>query len=112
MKVSDIAEKQVLESKLILGFYYENSGEDVKNVFINTTIPDMFQFEKKVCSRLDCRKHYTQEGFSRVAINYSSEKGLHIIASKGMDLTNRQELFIPERYIICVGVDYESEQPE
>jgi len=72
----------------------------------------MFQFDKKISSRLDCRKHYTQEGFNRVLIEYNKTDGLHIMAYKNELDNDRQELFIPERYIICVGVDYESKQPE
>jgi hypothetical protein len=69
----------------------------------------MFQFDKKISSKLDCRKHYESVGFDRVYITYSSI-GLHIRALKAFE--TRQELFIPERYVICVGVDYEPEQPE
>lgn len=69
----------------------------------------MFQFEKKISSKLDCRKHYTEHRFTQVFITYSHENGLYIQAYKGKD---KQELFIPERYVVCIGVDYEPEQPE
>ena len=71
----------------------------------------MFQFEKKISSKLDCRKHYEQQKFDRVYISYG-EPGIHIEAFLNEGNNDRQELFIPERYVICVGVDYESEQPE
>ena len=45
-------------------------------------------------------------------IEYNKTDGLHIMAYKNELDNDRQELFIPERYIICVGVDYESKQPD
>lgn len=97
--------------KLELLFGYDDDDrQPTKNVYINTTVPDMFQYEKKISGKLDCRKHYETVGFDRVYITYSHEKGLHIRALN--EYETRQELFIPERYIVCVGVDYEPERTE
>jgi hypothetical protein len=71
----------------------------------------MFQFDndKKISSKMDCRKQYEQQKFDRVYVSYG-DLGIHIEAFLNETNNDRQELFIPERYVICVGVDYESEQ--
>jgi hypothetical protein len=97
---------------------FSNGKEDgflpVKNIFIAVTVPDIFPTETDPhrhshSTKFNCRKHYEKEGFDIVEILYSPVNGLQIQAYKD---NNMQELFVPERYILCLGVDYESEQPE
>jgi hypothetical protein len=71
----------------------------------------MFRHDKAISNKMDCRKQYEQEKFDRVYITYG-EPGIHIEAFLNEENNDRQELFIPERYIVCVGVDYQSESKQ
>lgn len=72
------------------------------------TVPGIFPTEKP-STKFNCREHYEKQGFDIVDISYSPENGLQIHAYKDNKM---QELLVPERYVMCVGVDYEPEQPE
>lgn len=97
-------DKPASENKLRLFF----DGEEAKNIFINVAIPGIFPTEK-LSTKFNCREHYEKFKFVNVNISYDYEKGMIITAyPTENDNKIRQELYIPERYIVCVGVDYES----
>lgn len=70
----------------------------VTNVFIQSKIPGMEKF--------DCKQHYSKLGFKKALIHYDHVTGLVIRVEDSTIVENKTGmLIIPERYIVCVGVD-------
>ena len=70
----------------------------VSNVFIRSKIEGMESF--------DCKKHYSKLGFKIAKITYDRVLGLFIQVEENTIPENKPGILImPERYIVCVGVD-------
>jgi hypothetical protein len=72
--------------------------KDVDNVFIQSKIQGMEKF--------DCKQHYSKLGFKNAMIHYDQVTGLVIRVTDSTIVENKPGvLIIPERFVVCVGVD-------
>lgn len=90
-------------SKLQLYFGPDNDNlVPVTNVYLQTEIPKM--------ENVNCRIKYTIAQFKKVMVTYNALTGLHIVGTlynKDKESVKRNELFIPGKYIVSIGVDAE-----